>query len=611
MKKLATNLNIKIKTKINRLKQRIKYIIIKFIQFFFNNKEKQCDKFNKSQINKILVFRLDEIGDVVMTTPFIRELRRNFPKANITLIVKPQTYNLVELCPYVDKILTFNRYAGRFSFFINIFKAYSFSKKFLQKEKFGLCIIPRWDTDVYGASYLAYFSKAKRRVAYSECISAIKSIENKGFDGFFTDVITKTEHLHEVERNLDVIRFLNRTIVNDKLEIWDDKGKSEVFNKENTKTLKFVVVTSTSSELKEWNINNYIDVINRITGRFLVDVILLGSGERAQRQADILEKNCCIKCNLVNKTTLRESLSILKQSDLYLGGDTGPTHLAAVAGLKGIALYADNYNGNNYGYNCPERFGPWKSNIVVLCPPKGKKGVDEISVEQVYNNLEEICLETINEKDEGSGGVDTNCSLELWFDLSDREFAKKIINIEYINIIFTPSAGSKRREWDIDKYCEVLNLLNKKFDFKLIVLGDIKNTSKVLQNLKEKHSGEVIDLVGKTTLRETVALMKRADVFIGGDTGPMHIAAACKIDGVVVSCHPKNGDIHHGNSPKRFGPWQSPLVVLQPEQGLDDCRDGCNKNYAHCINQITVEKVYRELEQILEKKVKENSGGKQ
>lgn len=399
------------------VKQRIKYIIIKLIQIFFNNKEEQNNKFNKSKINKMCIIRLDEIGDVVMTTPFIRELRRNFPKAEITLIVKSQTYNLVELCPYVDKILTFNRYAGRFSFFINIFKAYSFSKKFLQKEEFDLCIIPRWDTDVYGASYLAYFSKAKRRIAYSECVSIAKSIENKGFDDFFTDVITKTEHLHEVERNLDVIRFFGGEIFNENLELWISK---------------------------------------------------------------------------------------------------------------------DDYKSTN-----------------------------------------------------------------------------NIIDKEKINILFCPSAGSKRREWDIDKYCEVLNLLNKKFDFKLIVLGDIKNTFKVLQNLKEKYSGEVIDLVGKTTLRETVALMKRADVFIGGDTGPMHIAAACKIDGVVVSCHPKNGDIHHGNSPKRFGPWKSPLVVLQPEQGLDDCRDGCNKNYAHCINQITVEKVYRELEKILEKKVKEKSGGKQ
>lgn len=386
----------KFKTFINKIKMKIKILLITLIQFNFVNSMKL-----NSNVNKILLIRLDEIGDVVMTTPFIRELRSNFPKANITLIVKPQTYNLVELCPHVDKILTFNRYAGRFSFFINIFNAYSFSKKILQKEKFDLCIIPRWDTDVYGASYLAYFSKAKRRIAYSECVSITKSVENKGFDAFFTDVITKTEHLHEVERNLDVIRFLNMSVVNDALEIWDDKGISNVLNKKNTKTLKLVVVTSTSSEFKEWNISNYIDVINKITGRFSVDVILLGSGERAQRQANILEKNCSIKYNLINKTTLRESLNILKQSDLYLGGDTGPTHLAAVAGIKGIALYADNYNEKNYGYNCPERFGPWKSNIEAMSPLKGQCGVNQITVEEVFQELEKILEKKVKEK---SGG---------------------------------------------------------------------------------------------------------------------------------------------------------------------------------------------------------------
>lgn len=206
-----------------KIKSIIKYLTIKLIQDIFRNKKRQCKEFNKSQINKILILRLDEIGDVVMTTPFIRELRSNFLKANITLIVKPQTYNIVELCPHVDKILTFNRYSGRFGFLVNIFKAYSFSKKFLQKEQFDLCIIPRWDTDAYGASYLAYFSKAKCRIAYSEFVSAMKSIENKGFDAFFTDVITKTEHLHEVERNLDVIRFLGGKIFNENLELWISK----------------------------------------------------------------------------------------------------------------------------------------------------------------------------------------------------------------------------------------------------------------------------------------------------------------------------------------------------------------------------------------------------
>jgi len=67
-----------------------------------------------SQVNRVLVVRLDEIGDVVMTTPFLRELRRRLPDAWITLVVKPAAYNLVELCPYVHEVRTYDWRGSRY-----------------------------------------------------------------------------------------------------------------------------------------------------------------------------------------------------------------------------------------------------------------------------------------------------------------------------------------------------------------------------------------------------------------------------------------------------------------------------------------------------------------
>ena len=392
------------------MKEKIKYLIIKSILNFKNIPEVKYKNINDT--NKILIVRLDEIGDVVLATPFLRELRKNYPNAHITLIVKPQTYNLVELCPYVDRILTFKRYQGRFGFFINILKTYSFAEKFLQKEKFDLAIIPRCDTDVYGASYLAYFSKAKCRVAYSEKVSPIKAIENKGFDGFFTDVIKETKHIHEVERNLDVIRYLGGKINDDCLEAYIEKGNTKRIP-ESMQSLQFVIATATSSVEKEWDIEKYIQVINEIKKKFNVDVTLIGNGKRAEKQADILEQSCDIKNNLVNKTSLRESLLILKNADIYLGGDTGPTHLAASVGLKGIALFSKRYTPENYGYNCPERFGPWKSAIDVLCPSNNESGVNGISVDTVCCKLEKMCSDLMNKEDKGTGGVAPYNELEL------------------------------------------------------------------------------------------------------------------------------------------------------------------------------------------------------
>ena len=55
----------------------------------------------------ILVLRLDGIGDVVLTGPLLRGLRRTFPAARISCVVAPHALNLLEMCPYIDRVLTF------------------------------------------------------------------------------------------------------------------------------------------------------------------------------------------------------------------------------------------------------------------------------------------------------------------------------------------------------------------------------------------------------------------------------------------------------------------------------------------------------------------------
>ena len=54
------------------------------------------------RIKRFLIIRLDEIGDYVLTAPLLRELKRNFPEAEIDLIVKPSLIGFVSGSPYVS-----------------------------------------------------------------------------------------------------------------------------------------------------------------------------------------------------------------------------------------------------------------------------------------------------------------------------------------------------------------------------------------------------------------------------------------------------------------------------------------------------------------------------
>ena len=56
------------------------------------------------EIKKILIVRLDSLGDMVLSTPFIREIRRTYPHAHISLVVRKDVQELFELCPYINEI---------------------------------------------------------------------------------------------------------------------------------------------------------------------------------------------------------------------------------------------------------------------------------------------------------------------------------------------------------------------------------------------------------------------------------------------------------------------------------------------------------------------------
>src|SRR5438105_3765395 len=174
-----------------------------------------------SQVKRVLVVRLDEIGDVVLTTPFLRELRRNLPNAWITLVVKPAVHNLVELCPYASEVLTYDwGVCGGFAPLQRHWRVLRLAYRYLWPRHFDLAIVPRWDADYYHATFVAYFSGAPWRVGYSENVIDHKRKFKGGLDCLFTDVLDDKTLKHELEHNLDVIRFLGGTVQEQELEMW-------------------------------------------------------------------------------------------------------------------------------------------------------------------------------------------------------------------------------------------------------------------------------------------------------------------------------------------------------------------------------------------------------
>lgn len=318
----------------------------------------------RQPLRKILVIRLDEIGDMVLTTPFLRELRRNYPKAEITLVVKPAVYNLMELCPYVDKIKKFTKINGRWAVFQNINRAKKFAYNELEQD-YDLAIVPRFDSDLdYMAGAIAFYTGAGRRIGYAPWVLPRKSKSDAGLEGFYTDFVPAREGVcHEVERNLDILRYLGCTIENTSLELWIDKHDEQVAKKllsTGGGQRLLVLVLSAGAKHKEWPIENYMGMVEFFRQENVLP-ILLGAGENTREYADVFCNACPEAIDLVGKCSLRETYAVMKQCEIFLGGDTGPMHMAVAAGLPGVALFF-----TQHAPEFPIRFKPFNSHIRIL-----------------------------------------------------------------------------------------------------------------------------------------------------------------------------------------------------------------------------------------------------
>ena len=155
------------------------------------------------------------------------------------------------------------------------------------------------------------------------------------------------------------------------------------------------------------------------------------------------------------------------------------------------------------------------------------------------------------------------------------------------------------RIWPLKYYAELGNLLNKKYRAKIIITGDKYETSLAKKISKLLNFNPII-LSGKTTVWQLAALLKKVDLFVGGDTGPLHIAIAMKTPVI---------GIYGPTFISRTGPWgpESQFTVVKSTASCSPCKNTerdktCTR--AICMEQISVKEVFSAVESQLRKSSK-------
>jgi ADP-heptose:LPS heptosyltransferase len=325
----------------------------------------------------IVIVRSDGVGDLVLMSPFLRELRRSNPSAWITLVVDSKFLNLVELCPHVNEVLGFDlTYSGRAVDPALVFRALRLSRLHLKPRRFDLALVPRWDADFYHSTYVARFSGAACRVAYSENVDPYKRAVNRGFDLLYTRTLDDRICKHELERNLDFLRAVGGAVANDKLELWlsdEDReaAKRALLSRGVGREDPLICLAVGAGQPKRmWPLDRFVKLGRELQRENGARFVALGGPEDRDRGSRLAMELGPSAINLAGGLTLRQTTAVLETAALVIANDSGPMHLAAAAGAAVLEISCHASSGDPNHRNSPARFHPWSKEYAVVQPAR-------------------------------------------------------------------------------------------------------------------------------------------------------------------------------------------------------------------------------------------------
>ncbi|MDP8991094.1 MAG: glycosyltransferase family 9 protein [Acidobacteriota bacterium] len=318
---------------------------------------------------RILIIRRDGLGDFVLTTPLLRELRRNFSSAKITLLTGDNVKELATKCPYVDSAETIDPRVLRVSKLVDLIK-------FVETKfygKFDLALLPRWDVDLYWSTLIACLSGAPRIVAYTRKTSRLKSRMNWGYDGLLTDVLPRGELVHELDRTLALVRYLGGTPKSHAMELWSipaDIAEADSYLETvgvKSRSRPWIAVgIGASQRRRQWPY--FADLLALISQRMSFTPFVFVAPDEMDSASEL--KDAAPECVIVCQP-LRVATVIMSRCNLFVGNDSGPLHMAAASGLPTVEISCHPQTGDRTSEHSPDRFGRTGENARVVQPVDG------------------------------------------------------------------------------------------------------------------------------------------------------------------------------------------------------------------------------------------------
>ena len=283
---------------------------------------------------RVLVTRIDRIGDVVLSTPVFEAIKTAYPKCFLGVLVVKETEPVVSGNPWVDEVIVYDK-KGRDRSWWRIF----FLGLKLNKKKFDLVIHLHPTNRVY---FLTWIARIPIRIGYRRrnFYFLTHPFEERKWQG----------KKHEAQYNFDLLSSIN---IAEPEELKFYFPLKDAARKELTGILpshfdhdRYVVFhPSASCVSKRWAPERLARVADQLKKNYGIFPVLIGEGEGVSHAAQMQELMTETSLNLAGELTLGMLGWLLKGARLLISNDSGPVHIACAVKTPVISIFGRNQAG--------------------------------------------------------------------------------------------------------------------------------------------------------------------------------------------------------------------------------------------------------------------------
>lgn len=295
-------------------------------------------KINRAKIKKILVIKPAAIGDVLLSTPVMENLRSSFPDAEINFLTQKYCKEALTGNPFITRILTYDlRFDGGWFIIKNI-----------RKQKYDLVI------DLFGnprTALITFLSGAKYKAGYK--------FRHRAY-AYNIKIDSRGGEVHNTEFNLDSLRALGLEAKSFSPKFYINNIHIEFVNKffaDNGLNNRIVIGINPcgSWQTKVWYLDKFTELVNKLGSKY--KFLVFWGYEEEYKQAQELKNKTGNNVILIPAVDIKYMGALLRKCKVFLTNDTGPMHIASALGVNVAAIF---------GPTNSQLQGPLNTNSVVI-----------------------------------------------------------------------------------------------------------------------------------------------------------------------------------------------------------------------------------------------------